>query len=227
MAMSALVQCTFHGNTAPDGSSVSCDCSAEIDVDACIVADGFQGEGLYCSLGSIVTCACTDIHGNAGGDWVGPIAGQLGQNGNISADPLFCSPESGDFTLGAESPCAPEHSQGCGQIGAHPVGCGLTPVESEAMPESRVVLAPNVPNPFNPATEIRFTLPAAGPAHLAVYTVQGRLVTDLVNGIRPAGDNVLTWRGVDAHGRDVPSGAYLAVLEAAGVRRTREMVLLR
>ena len=30
-----------------------------------------------------------DVYGNEGGDWTDCIADQLGQDGNISADPLF------------------------------------------------------------------------------------------------------------------------------------------
>ncbi len=66
------------------------------------------------------------MHGNAGGDWVGCLAGQLGQDGNIDADPLFCDRGSRDFTLDGASPCAPGNAGACLQIGAWPVGCGTT-----------------------------------------------------------------------------------------------------
>jgi hypothetical protein len=55
---------------------------------------------------------------------VGSVAGQLGIDGNISQDPLFCDPAGGDFTLCADSPCAADNNPACGQIGALPVGCG-------------------------------------------------------------------------------------------------------
>ena len=35
----------------------------------------------------------------------------------------------GDYTIHADSPCAPEHAGDCGLIGALPVGCGVTAVE--------------------------------------------------------------------------------------------------
>ena len=72
---------------------------------------------------------CTDIWGNAGGDWQGCVAEFAGQDGNISADPLLCSPSDEDFHLQVGSPCSPELSPpGCGQIGAFPVGCGTVSV---------------------------------------------------------------------------------------------------
>lgn len=168
---------------------------------------------------------CTDIYGNALGDWVGLIAGQAGLNGNLGVDPCFCDPATDDFTLDAASPCAPEHSGGCGLIGAHPVGCGLTPVAPAA--SAVVTLAPCVPNPFNPTTALRYDLVAGGPVRLAVYHLDGRLVAILVDEVRPAGASRACWRGVDAMGIPVPSGAYLAVLESNGQRCSRRMVLLR
>ena len=44
-------------------------------------------------------------------------------------DPEFCDPTNGDFTVHAHSPCAEPHSEGCGQIGAFPVGCGTISVQ--------------------------------------------------------------------------------------------------
>jgi hypothetical protein len=75
------------------------------------------------------TLVCCDLYGNAGGDWVGGIAGQAGQNGNLSRDPLFCGFEGDDFTLHSDSPCAPDSTPDCGLIGAWPVNCSSTPVE--------------------------------------------------------------------------------------------------
>ena len=74
------------------------------------------------------------LHGNAGGDWIGGIAGQLGVSGNFSADPLFCDPDNGDFTLSSQSPCLPgNHPDGadCGLIGALGQGCDPVSVEPE------------------------------------------------------------------------------------------------
>lgn len=53
----------------------------------------------------------------------------FGIEGNFSLDPLFCDPDNDDFTLAADSPCAPgNHPDGvdCGLIGAFDVGCGST-----------------------------------------------------------------------------------------------------
>lgn len=69
-----------------------------------------------------MTTSCTDVYGNAGGDWVGCLAGQDSVNGNFHADPLFCGADGDDnrFTLGGASPCA---NDTCGLIGAEDIGC--------------------------------------------------------------------------------------------------------
>lgn len=71
------------------------------------------------------TLDCNIFWDNADG-----IGAPLGPTDRI-ADPQFCDPDNGDYTLQATSPCLPELSLGCGQIGAlGPGGCAtvsLTP----------------------------------------------------------------------------------------------------
>ena len=95
-----------------------------------IIAFSTDGGAVFCPPGADVALDCCDLFGNAEGDWTGGIAGQYGVSGNISADPLFCDPENGDFRLNQGSPCAPDQNPDCGGIGAWPVGCGSTPAEA-------------------------------------------------------------------------------------------------
>lgn len=89
------------------------------------------------------------------------------------------------------------------------------------------VLAQNAPNPFNPRTTIRFTLPADGPARLAIYDLAGRLVRSLVAGSLTAGEHEAVWDGCDDAGRAQASGSYLARLEAGGGVQAVRMALVR
>lgn len=83
------------------------------------------------------------------------------------------------------------------------------------------------PNPFNPSTRLDFTLPAAGPARLAVYDVAGRELALLHEGPLPAGPAGFAWDGRDAEGRALPSGVYLARLSLPGAQRQAKLVMLR
>lgn len=88
-------------------------------------------------------------------------------------------------------------------------------------------LLPNFPNPFNPQTTIRFTLPAAGPARLAIYDTAGRLRRVLVEGVQAIGTHAVAWDGRDAAGRELPSGLYLCELRAGRERLTGKLLLAR
>jgi subtilisin family serine protease len=84
-----------------------------------------------------------------------------------------------------------------------------------------------VPNPFNPQTAIHFTLPQTQTVYLRVYDVQGHLVRELVDGVKPAGPNQVNWDGRDGSGRSVASGTYFARLESGGLTSVKSMVLVR
>ena len=86
---------------------------------------------------------------------------------------------------------------------------------------------PNVPNPFNPVTKIRFELPRPGDVTLAIYDVSGRRVAVLADGHHSAGSFEKRWDGRDADGRIVPSGVYFAKLEVADFQATRKLLLVK
>ena len=93
---------------------------------------------------------------------------------------------------------------------------------------SRVRLGANLPNPFNPVTEIHYDLPSALPVILTVYDVRGRLVRNLVRApLQSAGRHAVRWDGRDEHHASVPSGVYLYRLIAGSDSRTRKMHLIR
>jgi hypothetical protein len=123
------VQCTFYGNTADAAAAINSNATHTPSIDHTLIVDSSPGTTIDCYGAFPPRLTCCDLYGNAGGDWVGCVADQYGVDGNISADPLFCHPETGDFTLHADSPCAPEGNPECGLIGAWPVGCSATPVE--------------------------------------------------------------------------------------------------
>ena len=91
----------------------------------------------------------------------------------------------------------------------------------EETPES-FELHSNYPNPFNPSTTIRFTVPEPATVHLAVYDLLGRRVALLVDGSLNAGAHEVPF---DASG--LPSGTYLYRLETSGGSFTKRMTLLK
>jgi len=153
--------------------------------------------------------------------------------GNINADPLSVNPANGDYRLQAGSPCidagdptSPLELDGTrADMGASPY---FRPVAVlEAPKASAFVLEQNFPNPFNPSTVIRFSLPGAGPVSLSIYDVNGRIVRTLVDETLRAGQHEVTWDGRDAAGHEVASGVYLVRLMTPAGTVVRRATLVR
>jgi hypothetical protein len=81
-------------------------------------------------------------------------------------------------------------------VGAPPKGCALT--------------ISSYPNPFNPSTTIRYTVPREGPTRVDIHDARGTLVATLVDGVREAGAYTRAWNGRDAAGRAGVSGIDFA-----------------
>lgn len=101
-------------------------------------------------------------------------------------------------------------------------GCPVT----EDVPTKGLSLE-SFPNPFNPATTLRYSLAQEGRVRLAVYAVSGQLVIRLVDRMQPPGTHAAVWDGLDSRGRRVSSGVYFARLEVGGHRRTAKVVMAR
>jgi hypothetical protein len=88
-------------------------------------------------------------------------------------------------------------------------------------------LAQNAPNPFNPTTTIRFTIPEDGYVKLTVYDAAGRQVRALVNGQLRANFYKVEWNGKNDAGRQVSSGVYFYRIQAGSHVQSKKMLLLR
>ncbi len=91
-------------------------------------------------------------------------------------------------------------------------------------------LSANYPNPFNPVTTIRYTLPDMGnsrPASLVVYDLLGREVRTLVHEDQPAGTYAVTWNGRSNRGEQVSSGVYFYQLRYGPHRTARKMLMIK
>lgn len=98
-----------------------------------------------------------------------------------------------------------------------------TSVDETASPlPERLALYPNYPNPFNPATTIRFAVPVGQHVRLVMYDMLGREVATLVDGPRQPGLHTVRFDATD-----LPSGVYFYRLEAGVVVKTRTMHLVK
>lgn len=105
-------------------------------------------------------------------------------------------------------------------------------VESPASPASlaptRFALGQAVPNPFNPATSIRFELPERAALSLLVYDVRGRVVRVLADHASyEAGSHELLWDGLDDNRAPLPSGVYHVRMAGAGFVESQKVVMVK
>jgi uncharacterized repeat protein (TIGR02543 family) len=94
-----------------------------------------------------------------------------------------------------------------------------TPVEFE--------LCSNYPNPFNPSTAIKFSVPQDELVTLAIYDMLGREVKTLLSENRKAGSYTVNWNGDDNRGHKVSSGVYIYKLTAGQNAAVKKMNLLK
>jgi|GEM_PF-3609801 len=85
----------------------------------------------------------------------------------------------------------------------------------------------NFPNPFNPSTTIRFSIPQDSSVKLVVYNIRGQVVKTIVNDTLPKGSHSAFWNGVDENGRAVSSGVYFYRLQTGNTFLTGKCLLLK
>ncbi|MFH2025387.1 MAG: FlgD immunoglobulin-like domain containing protein, partial [bacterium] len=89
-------------------------------------------------------------------------------------------------------------------------------------------LHPCYPNPFNPATTIRYDLHKATIVTLHVYDLRGTVVNTLVHEKQQAGNYSVIWDGKDTRQRSVSGGVYLYRMQTDdGFIRAGKMILLK
>jgi hypothetical protein len=119
----------------------------------------------------------------------------------------------------------PDYWRASHAVGGSP---GMDDIASTAVGEPSVripasfELEPNYPNPFNPVTGIRFSVPRSSRVRLSVVDILGRETALLSEGRFEPGTYTVTW---DASA--CPAGIYVVVLEAGGMRLTRKVTLIK
>ncbi|MGH7597018.1 MAG: FlgD immunoglobulin-like domain containing protein [bacterium] len=191
------------------------------DVDAGVLPD--NGSGL---AASDMIFYVNGINGNNGNLHSNPKAVDIGINNLIKAN--FYAPNGSiwlklntnatgaffakDVQVGINVQVTLDSYFGSGAASLAKSGdAGSSPSENlltSSAPES-YALEQNYPNPFNPSTVINFQLPVDGKVKLAIYSITGQLVQELVNEEMPAGRQAINWNGRNQAGEIVAAGMYL------------------
>jgi len=80
----------------------------------------------------------------------------------------------------------------------------------------------NYPNPFNPSTTIRYSLPEAAFTSIKIYDVVGNEVAVAINEMKTAGTHQETFNAAG-----LSSGVYYYTIQAGSFKETRKMILMK
>lgn len=87
----------------------------------------------------------------------------------------------------------------------------------------------NFPNPFNPETEIRFTILSnmKEPVFVEIYNIKGQLIRNLASRVNGIGDYSVYWNGKDNLGKMAGSGVYLYKIRIGKYLLIGKMTMLK
>lgn len=224
----SLENCTISHNGSPNGSGLAAWDSKYIARNS-IISFNDSGPSVFANDDSSYTFFYSDIYGNEGGDWIDLISDQLGENGNIFADPIYVDTTGGNFRIASNSPCVdagdpassldPDSSRA--DIGAFYYD-HLSLIDDKTTAPEDYFLLQNYPNPFNATTVIKYNLPITGKVNIGIYNLAGQKIITLDNNVQFTGTHQIVW---DAS--SVASGAYFARISLNHYSRTIKMILLK
>lgn len=88
-------------------------------------------------------------------------------------------------------------------------------------------LSQNFPNPFNPVTNIHYTIPNESIVNITVYDLMGKKIKTLLSENRSAGKHIISWDSTNENNNHVSAGTYLYTMQAGDFTQTNKMVLLK
>jgi len=186
---------------------------------------GCSGGGCHTFEDGIVSASATDLDvqitvsgtsGDVAGELVDGTGTVVAVNNGTSSNPFtLTAPGPGDYTVNAghKSPLRWDSAM---------VNITITDVGENSSNPTVFKLYDNYPNPFNPSTSIRYSIPEGSFASIKIYNSLGSEVATLVNETKPAG----TYE-VEFNASDLSSGIYYYTLQAGSFSETKKMILLK
>ena len=153
-------------------------------------------------------CSGLILHTTDGGiSWTRQINGTVG-----NLESIYFTDESNGWAVGGISTIL------------HTTNGGISFVEEEQISTipTEFLLSHNYPNPFNPSTKIKYSVPQSSNVVIKVYDILGNEIETLINEEKPAGNYELNWNAVN-----LPSGVYFYQLRAGSFVETKKMILLK
>ena len=186
---------------------------------------GCSGGGCHTFQDGMVSASANDLQvqitvsgtsGTVAGELVDGSGTVVAVNNGTNSNPFtLTAPGPGDYTVNAghKSPLVWDSVS---------VNITLTGVSENQNHPLEYKLYSNYPNPFNPSTTIRYSIPEASFTSIKIYDVIGNEVSSLVNENKPAG-----LYDVQFNASDLSSGIYFYTIQAGSFKETKKMILLK
>ena len=107
------------------------------------------------------------------------------------------------------------------------VGSETFTLDNELVGPISFSLGNNYPNPFNPSTNIEFSIAEPSFVSLSIFDASGRLVKTLLSESKVADHYSVTWDGTSNNGINVSAGMYLYKINAGSFTETKKMLLVK
>jgi hypothetical protein len=124
-----------------------------------------------------------------------------------------------DYQLTTESAVFTNNAQAAGTV----ISLVAVPPAPAA---AGIALGSPIPNPAHGSMTFTVTLPRAMRVKAAIYSLTGRRIVPLVDGVVPAGRSSYSWDALDPGGDALAPGVYFVALDAEGTRRAQRFILL-
>ena len=186
---------------------------------------GCSGSGCHTFQDGIVSVSVNDLQvqitvsgtsGKVAGELVDGSGTVVDVNNGTNSNPFtLTAPIAGNYTVNAghKSPLVWDSAS---------VNITLTGVQENHSHPAEYKLYNNYPNPFNPSTTIKYSIPEASFTSIKIYDVVGNEVSSLVNENKPAG-----LYEVEFNASNLSSGIYYYVIQVGSFRETKKMILLK
>jgi photosystem II stability/assembly factor-like uncharacterized protein len=236
-------------NRGSNGSGVGIfDGSNPIFINSILWNDTTEIEFLWGNSSS-VTISHSDIMGGISGIIPRLEDTVYWMDGNIDIYPEFVDTANGNFRLADNSPCIgagidsleiasvwyycplfdlegnprPNPTGTMPDMGAYENG-PMVGVEEDiiSMNPGSFSLSQNFPNPFNPNTRIRYSVPQSSKVEIKIFDILGNEIETLVNEEKQTGTYEITW-----YAENLPSGVYFYRLQAGDFVVTKKMILMK
>ena len=111
------------------------------------------------------------------------------------------------------------------------LGVYKTSIQPQANDDTNTISTPlaisNYPNPFNPETNIQFSLSHPSVVTISIYNTKGQLVNHLANQQFAQGTHSVIWNGKDTKGTSLASGIYFCKITSDKQSATHKMLLVK